>query len=225
MDENQVIDLVGGRIKNGEKALADLVAQASYSDGTGSGGKQLHGLGLMVVASPSTGTVGGIDRAANSFWRNTTGTVDFDAAINLAATSPSAVLSAMNATAILATRGNDRPDLWVADGVAYNRYLSSLQPIQRITSTDVAGYGFTALKYYGVGGDADVVLDNGYCPAKTMYALNTDYIYLRPHPNRNFEAFGGDRVPVNQDATVRFLGFAGNMTASNLALQAIISDI
>lgn len=225
MGESEVIDLIGGRIKNGEKSLYDLVAQASYSDGTGSGGKQLHGLGLLIVASPSTGTVGGIDRSANTFWRNSTGTVDFDAAINIASTAPSAVLAAMNNLAITTTRGSDRPDLWVADGTAYNRYLSSLQPIQRITSTDVAGYGFSALKYYGVGSNSDVVLDNGYCPSKTMFALNTDYIYLRPHPERNFTSFGGDRVPVNQDATVRMLGFAGNMTASNLALQGIISDV
>jgi hypothetical protein len=33
---------------------------------------------------------------------------------------------------------------------------------------------------------------------------------------------GGDRIPVNQDATVRFLGFAGNMCASNLFLQGTI---
>jgi hypothetical protein len=57
-----------------------------------------------------------------------------------------------------------------------------------------------------------------------MYALNTNYLYLRPHPDRNFVPFGGDRVPVNQDATVRYLGFAGNMTVSNLALQGILSS-
>jgi hypothetical protein len=88
----------------------------------------------------------------------------------------------------------------------------------------LGGYGFTNLKYYGVGSNADFVLDNGYCPTKTVYALNTDYIYLRPHPDRNFVPFGGDRIPVNQDATVRFLGFTGNMTASNLKLQGILSS-
>lgn len=59
MGESQVIQLVSSRIKNSEKSLYDLVAQACYSDGTGSGGKQMHGLGLFVVASPTTGTVGG----------------------------------------------------------------------------------------------------------------------------------------------------------------------
>jgi hypothetical protein len=223
--ESEVIDLIAARVRNGEKSLKDLVAQAVYSDGTSFGGKQLQGLALLVVVTPTSGTVGGIDRATNTFWRNQTLTIDFDAAINIASTNPSPFLAKLNSLAIACTRGNDRPDMYVADATGYTRYLESLQPIQRIMSEDMAGAGFTALKYFGVGSSADFVLDNGYCPAKTVFALNTDYLYLRPHPDRNFVPFGGDRIPVNQDATVRFLGFVGNMCASNLFLQGRLSDV
>lgn len=225
MGEMATIKLVSARMRNSEKSLTDLVAQASYSDGTGFGGKQLHGMALFVVASPTTGLVGGIDRATNTFWRNKAGTVDFDAAINIASANPSPFLSALNQLAIDTTRGTDHPDLFVADAVGYKRYLESLQPIQRVTNTDMAGYGFQALKYFGVGGNADYVLDNGYCPAKTVYALNTDYLYLRPHPELDFAPLGGERVPVNQDGTVRFIGFMGNICASNLFLHGILTDV
>jgi hypothetical protein len=225
MGEFEVIDLVANRVKNSEKTLYDLVASASYSDGTGSGGKQLSGLGLFVVQANTTGTVGGIDRAANTFWRNQTASVTMSATtVNIATTNPSTFLHALNSLAISCTRGSDRPDLYIGDAIAYTQYLESLQPIQRITNPELGGYGFTNLKYFGVGSNADFVLDNGYAPAKTVYALNTDYIYLRPHPDRNFVPFGGDRIPVNQDATVRFLGFTGNMCASNLKLQGILSS-
>lgn len=222
--EYAVINLVTSRIKNSEKSLMDLVAQAAYADGTAFGGKQLGGLGLMVVASPGTGTVGGIDRQANTFWRNVTTSLNMSTPVNLVTSNPTAFLTALNAISIAATRGTDRPDLYVADSIGYQRYLESLQTIQRITNTDMAGFGFTALKYYGVGGNADFVLDNGYCPAKTVYALNTDYIYLRPHPERDFVPFGGDRIPVQQDATVRYIGFTGNMTVSNMFLQGVITS-
>ena len=222
--EHATINLISSRVKNGEKSLKDLVAQAVYSDGSGSGGKQLHGLGLFIVATPTTGVVGGIDRASNSFWQNKAATVAMATAGNIATQNPATFLTALNGLAILCTRGSDRPDLYIADGVGYNRYLESLQPIQRITNEELGGAGFTNLKYYGVGSNADFVLDNGYCPAKTVYALNTDYIYLRPHPDRNFVAFGGDRIPINQDATIRFLGFVGNMCASNLFLQGILTS-
>lgn len=218
--ELATINLISARIKNAEKSLVDLVAQAAYSDGTGFGGKQMHGLGLFVVASPTTGTVGGIDRATNTFWQNQVTTVSITTfGSNIAATNPSNYLAALNSLSINCTRGADRPDLYVADGVHYKHYMESLQPIQRITNTDMAGYGFTALKYFGVGGNADFVLDNGYCPSNTTFALNTDYIYLRPHPERDFVPFGGDRIPVNQDGTIRFVGFTGNLCMSNAARQ------
>jgi hypothetical protein len=226
MGEPEMIDLVASRIRNGEKSLYDLVATGVFSDGTGSGGKQIGGLQQYVVATPTSGTVGGIDRAGtgNTFWRNKTNSVAMSTPVNLILTNPPDFIKIVNDIAIQCTRGNDRPDLWVADSTGYKRYLESLQPIQRITSVEMAGAGFSALKYFGVGGDADFVLDNGHCPSKTVYALNTNYIYLRPHPERNFVAFGGDRVPVNQDATVRFLGFTGNLTVSCMFLQGQINS-
>ncbi len=217
--EMATINLVTSRVKNSEKSLVDLVAQAAYSDGTSFGGKQLHGLGLFVVTSPTTGTVGGIDRATNSFWQNQIQTVTMTTGINVAATNPTNYLAALNSLSIACTRGADRPDLYVADAVHYKAYMESLQPLQRITNTEMAGFGFTALKYFGVGGNADFVLDNGYCTASTTFALNTDYLYLRPHPERDFVSFGGDRVPVNQDGVVRFVGFTGNLCMSNAARQ------
>jgi hypothetical protein len=96
--------------------------------------------------------------------------------------------------------------------------------MQRIQNTTLAGYGFTNLQYYGVGQSSDVVLDNGYCPTKTGFALNTEYIYLDVHSEMDFEPMGGERVPINQDATVRFFGFMGNLCGSNLSLQGRLKD-
>lgn len=222
--EERTINLIVARMKNSEKSLVDLVAQAVYSDGAGFGGKQMHGTQLMIVASPTTGTVGGIDRAGNAFWQNQATTVAMATASNLVASNPSAFTTALNTIAIACTRGNDRPDLYVADGIGYTRYLETLQGIQRITNEEMAGAGFTALKFFGMGGAADYVLDNGYCPTKTVYALNTDFLYLRPHTDRNFVSFGGDRIPVNADGTVRMLGFTGNFCAANLFLQGVITS-
>ena len=220
--ELATINIITSRVKNGEHSLVDLVAQASHSDGTGSGGKQLHGLGLFVVVTPTSGTVGGIDRAGNSFWRNKSTSVTMTTGINIAATNPSNYLAALNTLSINTTRGTDRPDLYVADALHYASYLGSLQPLQRITDTTMASFGFTSLKYNGVGGNADFVLDNGYCTASRTYALNTDYLYLRPHPDRDFVPFGGDRIPINQDGTIRYIGFTGNMCAANLGLQGVL---
>ncbi len=119
-------------------------------------------------------------------------------------------------------RGADQIDLIVADNNYYRLYLESLQAIQRITSDDMAKAGFQSLKYMM----ADVVLDGGYgggAPTNTMYFMNTDYLFFRPAAERNFVPLGDDRFAVNQDAMVKLIGFAGNMTVSNRRLQGVLS--
>jgi hypothetical protein len=217
--EEEVINLLTSRIKNAEKSLMNSVATDLYSDGTADGGKQIGGLQLLVAKSPSSGTVGGIDRATWSFWRNL-------ASAPSGAPTSANIQSRMNDLALQLVRGSDSPDLIVADTVYYGTYLASLQTIQRITSTEMAGSGFTSIQYYGAGKAADVVLDGGVgggCPASTMYFLNTDYIHFRPHADRNFVPLGSDRFATNQDAMVKLIGFAGNMTLSNASLQGVLS--
>jgi hypothetical protein len=112
----------------------------------------------------------------------------------------------------------------VFDANYYNLYQQSLQPNFRVTTNDSTGAGFKSLKFFAVGNDADVVFaGNGVgMPSNTGYFINTKYLRLRPHRDRNMVKIGGDRQPVNQDAIVSLLGWAGNMTCSNMSLQGIL---
>lgn len=218
--EEQIIDLLESRIENAEDTFLNNIALDIYSDGTADGGRQIGGLGLLVTSAPTSGTVGGINRATWAFWRNQKFSAVTDGG---AAASSTNIQSYMNRLYLSLIRGADKPDLIVADNNYYRLYLESLQAIQRITgSTDVASAGFESLKYM----TADVVLDGalgGGAPTNSMYFLNTKYIQFRPHRDRNFAPIGDDRVSANQDATIKLMGFAGNMTAGNLQLQGILS--
>ena len=68
----QMIDLLESRMEVAESTMQNGVSGDIYSNGTASGGKQINGLQALVATSPSTGTVGGINRANWSFWRNQT---------------------------------------------------------------------------------------------------------------------------------------------------------
>jgi hypothetical protein len=218
--ENAIIDLLGSRIRNAEKTMMNNIAADCYSDGVADGGKQIGGLQLLVSKTPTSGTVGGIDRLTWSFWRN-------KATVSGSPASAANIQDRMNSMALSLVRGTDRPDLIVADTNYYQFYLNSLQAIQRITNPDMGAAGFTSLQYFGHGGAADVVLDGGIggaCPTNTMYFLNTDYIFFRPHADRNMVPLGDERFAVNQDAMVKLIGFAGNMTLSNASLQGVLSQ-
>jgi hypothetical protein len=215
-----LIDLLEARIQNAEQTMINNISVGCYSDGTGNGGKQIGGLQALIADTPTSGTVGGINRATYNWWRN----VSYDATTDGGAAATTLnIQSYMNNVWVQLVRGTDRPDLIVADNNYYKLYLGSLQSIQRIASDKMAQAGFTSLKFM----DADVVLDGGYggdAPANHMYFINTDYLSFRPHKDRNMVVIGGDRQSVNQDATVRLLGWAGNLTLRCAFLQGVLKD-
>jgi hypothetical protein len=53
---------------------------------------------------------------------------------------------------------------------------------------------------------------------------NTKYIHWRPHSRRNMVPLDPDRFSINQDAMVRLIGWAGNMTLSNAFLQGVLTS-
>jgi len=217
-----IIDLLDGRMMVAEAQLANRISGDLYGDGTGNAGKNLTGLSAAVPDAPSTGTYGGINRATYSFWRS----VSYSGVTNGgAAVSAANIQSYMDSIAVQLIRGTDKPDLIVADSNYYRLYLQSLQSIQRISNegSGMAGAGFASLKYYGAGMASDVVLDGGIGSssynsgsgnANHMWFLNTKYLMFRPHKDRNFVPIGGERQAVNQDAIVKLIGFAGNLTSS-----------
>lgn len=214
--KQQIIDLLDGRMKVAEAQLMNRINTDLFLDGMGNGGRNITGLQAAINTAPATGTYGGIDRSAWPFWRN----VAFSGVTNGgAAVSPTNIQSYMNRVAVQLVRGTDKPDLIFADNNFYRIYLESLQAIQRVTDDGAStqGAGFASLKYFGAGFSSDVVLVGGLgstATANTMYFVNTNYMYFRPHAQRNFVPIGGERQSVNQDAVVKLLGWAGNMTSS-----------
>jgi len=219
-----IIDLLDGRMAVAEAQIANRIGGDIYLDGTGNAGKNLTGLAAAVPDAPTTGTYGGIDRATWSFWQSKaySGVTNGGSAV-----SATNIQAYMDALAVQLIRGTDKPDLIVADNNYYKFYLQSLQSIQRITDGGNAkiGAGFASLKYYGAGMASDVILDGGVGSAATanhMWFLNTKYLFFRPHADRNFVPIGGERQAVNQDAIVKLIGWAGNLTCSGSEFQGVL---
>lgn len=211
-----IIDLIDGRMQVSEARLLNRISGDLYGDGTGNGGKNVDGLAAAVAVSPTTGTYGGINRANFTFWRNQ---------ITTGATSAT-MLAKMTEAAIKQIRGTDKADLYIAGNNMYQFFVNALQAIQRITTEESGAAGFASLKFYGGGTSADVVLGGGIGAQENtsyMYLLNTNYIFFRPHKERNFVPIGGERQAINQDAIVKLYGFAGNMTTSNAQLQGLLT--
>lgn len=221
--EEQMIDLVAGRVRNAENTLQALIEQSMYSAGTQP--KEINGLQQLVAVTP-TNSVGGIDGNQWEFWRNIT----FGAVTNGGAATTSANIRRYWDTIWpQMIRNSDHPNLIIVDNTCWRLYNESLQPIQRITNAEMGAAGFQSLEYMGqpvvLGGgfqgySTDVVPVGGP-PAGYTWFLNTKYIYYRPHRARNFVPLNPDRFSINQDAVVKLIGWAGNMTVSNRRMQAV----
>ncbi len=217
------INLVASRVENAERTMKNVVALGMYSDGTAFGGKIIGGLQLLVADTP-TGTVGGISQSSWPFWASIAGTIGSTA---------TTIQASMDDLYVQLVRGTDGPKLILADNTAYSRYMQSMQTIQRVTDPDWASAGFKNLAFMG---NVPVILDGGYqgstappaspgtggAPSAHMYFLTTDYIFFRPHKDRNMEVVDPDRYSTNQDAVIKLIGWAGNMTRSNGFLQGVL---
>lgn len=215
--KEQFIDLLEGRLEVAESTMRNIITAGVYSDGTGSGGKEITGLDAAVPLDPTTGTYGGIDRATWLFWRN-----QF---VNSADTDT--LLADMNTLWSSLVRGADMPDLIVMDNVTWNAYVGALQALQRFNQAEVGDLGFPTLKFMS----CDVVLDGGLyfpsqasggtgAPTGTSFFLNCDYLHYRPHRDRDMVPLSPNRrYATNQDAEVQILAWAGNLTCSGSAFQ------
>jgi hypothetical protein len=215
------IKLVAARIRNAERTMANQISIGIYSDGTGSAGKQITGLQSQVADTPTTGIVGGINRANFAFWQNQTVTIT-------SSDSTSELFTDMRTLWTACSRGNDRPDMIVAGATLYNTFWAGLSDIQRITSASEGVRGFRSLAFL----DVPVVLDGGQATgnaidwggglsATRMYFLNTNFIYWSVHSQTNMVPMD-EKMSLNQDATVVPLLWAGNLTMSNAGLQGVI---
>ena len=215
--ENRIVNLVKTKIKNGQKSMANGLAQDFYSAGSLS--NQVNGLQAL-VADAGTGTVGGINSTTFSFWQN----VVQSAAAPLqggGAITPSSLTieSLMLPLYLRLSRGADVPDLIVASEDYFTFYEQSQTSLKRYAPDDSGQGGMVAMKYK----TADVFHDTSASgiPAAHMYFLNTDYLSVVVHQDADMEIMPELRA-INQDAVVVPVIWQGNLTVSNRKLQGLV---
>ena len=218
--DSRIINLVKARIKNAVRTFKNNFSSDVYSNG--SLPNQINGLQAL-VADAGTGTVGGIDSSTWTFWRNqvqsAAAPLQGGGAITPSATT---IESLMLPLWLVQVRGDDQPDLIVADNNYFTFFEQSQTSLKRYTNdgggAGKAAAGFVSLKYK----TADVIFDGGSgIPANHMYFLNSDYLELVVHKDADMTIMD-EMKPYNQDAAVIPVLWMGNMTCSNRSLQGVL---
>jgi hypothetical protein len=210
-------DLLAAKLENLKKSKESILNAACFSDGTGTSGLEFGGLQYLVATAPTTGTVGGINRANFAFWRNKTaaGTLSAAAFDNLRAAMRSVYNQCSNGIA------GDHPTFAVTTRTVFEGYEGLLLGNERFTSKESGEGAFKneVLKFKG----AEIAYDND-CLAAAAYFLNPKYIKLCVQKGRWMKMFS-EVEPANQLLRVFKTATIGNLIVTNPRMLGIVHTI
>ena len=137
--ESQKIPLVKSLLENGISSHDDLIEQSIFTT-SAAGGVELNGLDTLVPTS-GQGTVGGIDAAAETFWRNPADTYLADGSDMEAAMTElwNDVAKGSGATLV--------PKVLLGGSAPHALYESGLQAFKRFVDAKEADGGFTSIAF------------------------------------------------------------------------------
>ncbi len=210
--------LLKNKILNAQNTMANDIALSIFSDGTGTSGKEIGGLQLLVADDPTTGVVGTVDRATYSIWRNQI----YDFSVEGVTPGSDTIKPAMDDLWLRCTFNNETPNLIIAGSTYFRYYETYLDNIKRINvnatsmAKSLGDAGFTVLEYKNV----PVVYDSN-CNAERLYMLNMNHMYWEVHPEANF-ALDEERISFNQDSKLFPIIFMGNLSMSKSKTQGVM---
>jgi len=206
--EAAVVRLIDNKIKVLKATLANQMSTALYNDGTTS--NEVVGLQAQIADDPTTGTLGGINAATYSWWRNQYGTGTTASASNIESLLDTQWLSTI--------RGTDRPDLLVAGTDIFTYYKNALGALQRFTSRENANtLDFNSLMYQ----DAEIVFDPT-CNTKRVYGINTNDFTFVCDPGKKWSV-GSHRDVTNALYEVVPVSWSGALLQSRRESHFVIN--
>jgi hypothetical protein len=170
--ENRKIDVVKGKLKNGESSALEALDAMLFADGTGNGGKDMDGLAKIIPLDPTTGSVGGINAATFSFWRSRqlSGAKTTNAFDNLRA----AMTTVYNQCSLGGTEKT--PTGIITDRATFEGYESLLVAVERINKDTKAIGGDIAFLNDAINFKGKPMMYDEQAPAGLCYFLNSNYL-------------------------------------------------
>ena len=206
IDENQgateIFKILKGKMQVLEESIKEKFQTYLYGAGAG---KDPNGLALLVPDDPTTGSLGGIDRATNTQWRTMAKTYG-------GSLSTTNIEEELDDILIDMKQGkNEKPDLILCGRNIYKMYRKAVRDKISILAEGT----YSAKKMYDLGfdgvsfGGVTMIYDED-CPADKAYILNTTYLrmHVLKHVNMKVKELS---APWTQDVIGRRIVWQGQM--------------
>lgn len=217
MGRSQIRELIKARVMNAKTSFENQFNIDLLSAGTLA--NQINGLQLL-IADDGTGTVGGVSRSSFSFAKNQFYRATTDGGAALSAAN---IVTYMDALAVLVDTWRAKTTAILADNAAFKFYEAAVHPLQRINQEKGAlgKLGFKTYQYK----NAEVVFEptTSGMPASTMYFLDPEVLELRYYAGRNLTRLP-KRDSFNQDASIEYLAWMGNLVGKNFRRLGVLNN-
>lgn len=217
-----IMNFLEPKVVNAEQALAQTLITQFFADGQGTVTPLIALDGILAGYDDGTNyaSYGGITRAAiastasagiNGYFYSNSGT------------NWPFSLQQLQIGYGQATFGPDQPNFIATTQSIYNSFWAKMLPMQRTTEIDpdLQSAGFRSFKFNGMS----VVVDQ-YCPAATVFGMNTDFIdaYVSDDPTFHFGFTGFKELPNSLDMAGQTV-FGGNIVVTAPRLGFVFQNV
>lgn len=173
-DENkgqaQIFKILKGKMEVLEESIKEKFSSYLYGAGQG---KDPYGLEALIPDDPTTGTLGGINRATESQWR--TSSYNFGAGGITSAN----IEEAFDDILMDLTLKGEKPDLILAGRDIYRTYRAAVRDKLVINLGELkSGKGMVDLGFGGIAHDKIPVVYDEDCAVNKAYFINSKYMRL-----------------------------------------------
>lgn len=211
-DKEKLLDLADTVRMAAENSMSEVLGDQVWADGTGA--TDFDGLAQLISITPAVGTVGNINAATYSYWRNqadTTGTAAFN--------TSSAGLKLMNSMLNSCTFGRMGPRAIITTKAIYGLYEIGLTSNIRYANTEMGDAGFQSLQYTTMP-----VLFDDNCPSGRMYFIDTDSLWLQVLSRGNMQVTPFE-TSHNQLSKTALMYLFGNLTTGSRRTSGVLTAI
>ena len=210
------IDLIAEKLENGKDSQEALLNRQCW--GLGLGANDIDGLQKLISITPTTGTVGGINAANFSFWRNkqTSGAKTATAYDNLNA----ALESIFNQCSLGGVQKAPTHLLW--DRATQEGYVSTLVPLTRYDRGDRKSNGDATFLNSAIEFKGIPAMYDEDAPSGEARFVNSKFLKFRYHRWMHMDPAVD---PANQLSNVHKLSTFGNLTTNARRHLGVVSAI
>jgi hypothetical protein len=165
-------DLEARKLENLKNTMEERTNTSFFSDGTGTSNKEFGGLQLLVSTTPTTGTVGLINRATFAFWRNQATTSSGTTFSLLMGSLDNIYNSCSNGV------GSQNPTFVVTTQTVFEGYHAKLTVNERLVRDSPGQKGISGFKGQNLlFKDIPIGYDPA-CPSGIAYVLNNRNLFF-----------------------------------------------